>query len=273
MVPQTRQARPRRGDCPGQLAKCGCLTRCTDPSMYRRAAWRRCAHGGCAMVIGLRVAFMAGHGDRDVERASINLEPEALAIHDHVAGWGRDGSAAVTGAGQADAGQVADGVRNRDGHLACTWRTMTCEPGKGLGPLSRGRWQGLGHRLGRQCPGQQQRAIHGLGGGGSTAAAMVRVPWSTRPVSSTRSTVPSSCTTRVQRGGIDLRPLTRPRRGHRAERPVGLAGQRSAGAGRADGMPARGQPSRQPVEGPLGRHHRPVPGLAGFGQDLLDPAA
>jgi hypothetical protein len=109
--------------------------------------------------------------------------------------------------------------------------------------------------------------------GGSTAAAMVRVPWSTRPVSSTRSTVPSSCTTRVQRGGLDLRPLTRPRRGHRAERPVGLAGQRPAGAGRADGVPARGQPSRQPVEGPLGRHHRPVPGLAGFGQDLLDPAA
>jgi hypothetical protein len=25
MVRQTRQARPRRGDCPGQLAKCGCL--------------------------------------------------------------------------------------------------------------------------------------------------------------------------------------------------------------------------------------------------------
>ena len=27
MVPQTRQARPRRGSFPGQLAKCGCLTR------------------------------------------------------------------------------------------------------------------------------------------------------------------------------------------------------------------------------------------------------
>src|SRR5206468_12521612 len=26
MVPQTRQARPRRRDCPGQLAKCGCRT-------------------------------------------------------------------------------------------------------------------------------------------------------------------------------------------------------------------------------------------------------
>ena len=71
-----------------------------------------------AMVIGLRVALMAGHGDSDVERASINLEPEALAIHDHVARRGRDGGAAVTGVGQADAGQVADGVRNRDGHLA-----------------------------------------------------------------------------------------------------------------------------------------------------------
>ena len=30
----------------------------------------------------------------------------------------RDGGAAVTGVGQGDAGQVAEGVRNRDGHLA-----------------------------------------------------------------------------------------------------------------------------------------------------------
>jgi hypothetical protein len=36
--------------------------------------------------------------------------------------------------------------------------------------------------------------------GRSTAAAMVRVAWSTRPVSSTRSTVPSSCTTRTSSG-------------------------------------------------------------------------
>jgi hypothetical protein len=61
---------------------------------------------------------MAGHGDSDVERAGINLEPEALAIQDHAARRGRDGGSPVTGVGQADAGQVADGVRNRDGHLA-----------------------------------------------------------------------------------------------------------------------------------------------------------
>ena len=79
-----------------------------------------------AMVIGLRVALMAGHGDSDVERASINLEPEAPTIHDHVARRGRDGGAAVTGVGQADAGQVAEGVRNRDGHRA----QMTREPGR-----------------------------------------------------------------------------------------------------------------------------------------------
>jgi hypothetical protein len=42
----------------------------------------------------------------------------------------------------------------------------------------------------------------------------------------------------VQRGGIDLRPLTRPGRGNRAERAVRLDGQRAAGAGGAEGVPA-----------------------------------
>lgn len=71
--------------------------RCADPSMSRRATWQRGAHGECAVVIGLRVASLAGHGDSDVERAGINLEPEAPAIHDHVARRRRDSGAAVTG--------------------------------------------------------------------------------------------------------------------------------------------------------------------------------
>jgi Thioesterase-like superfamily len=63
------------------------------------------------------VAREAGHGDGDVARAGIDLEPEALAVVDHVAGRCRNGGTAVTGVGQGNAGQVAQGVRNRDRHL------------------------------------------------------------------------------------------------------------------------------------------------------------
>jgi hypothetical protein len=130
------------------------------------------------------------------------------------------------------------------------------------------------HRLGRQRPGQQQRGVHGLGGRpqhrrGDGAGGLVDQAGQLDPVHGPVVVDHPH----VQRGGIDLRPLTRPGRGHRGERPGGLLSQRAAGAGRAEGVPARGQASRQPVEGPLGRHHRPLAGLGGSGQDLLDPAA
>ena len=115
------------------------------------------------------------------------------------------------------------------------------------------------HRLGRQRPGQQQRGIHRLGGRpqhrrGDGAGGLVDQAGQLDPVHGAVVVHHPD----IQRGGIDLRPLTRPGRGHRAERPLGLAGQRPAGAGRAEGVPARGQASRQPVEGPLGRHRRQV---------------
>ena len=63
------------------------------------------------------MAFKATHSDRDVKRASVNFNLEALAVPGPVAGTGRD-SATMTGVGQVDAGQVAEGVWDCDGYLA-----------------------------------------------------------------------------------------------------------------------------------------------------------
>jgi len=66
---------------------------------------------------GLRVTAQTPHGDRDVKRASVDFDLEALAVPDPVARRGRN-SATVTGIGQGDLGQVAQSMRDRDGYPA-----------------------------------------------------------------------------------------------------------------------------------------------------------
>src|ERR1700753_693820 len=66
---------------------------------------------------GLRVTAQAPHGDRDVKRASVDFDLDALAVPDSVARRGRN-SATVTGTGQGDLGQVAQSMRDRDGYPA-----------------------------------------------------------------------------------------------------------------------------------------------------------
>ncbi len=62
---------------------------------------------------GLRVTAQTPYGDRDVKRASVDFDLEALAVPDSVAWRGRN-SATVTGIGQGDLGQVAQSMRDRD---------------------------------------------------------------------------------------------------------------------------------------------------------------
>ena len=66
---------------------------------------------------GLRVTAQTPHGDRDVKRASVDFDLEALAVPDPVARRGRN-SATVTGIGQGDTGQVSQSMRDRDGYPA-----------------------------------------------------------------------------------------------------------------------------------------------------------
>ena len=66
---------------------------------------------------GLRVTAQTAHGDRDVKRASVDFDLDALAVPDSVARRGRN-SATVTGIGQGDLGQVAQSMRDRDGYPA-----------------------------------------------------------------------------------------------------------------------------------------------------------
>ena len=62
------------------------------------------------------MAFKTSHGDRDVKRAPVDSDLEALAVSGPVPGTGSD-SATVAGVGQVDPGQVAQGVRDQDGYL------------------------------------------------------------------------------------------------------------------------------------------------------------
>ena len=80
----------------------------------------------------------ARYGDRDVKRASIDLDPDTQAVPDPVPRrW--DNGATVTGIRKRDTGQVAQGVRDRDRHLA--HRDTRAGPSAGGAELRRYRCQ------------------------------------------------------------------------------------------------------------------------------------
>lgn len=66
----------------------------------------------------LCVTCLAVDGNRYILRVSIDLDPEAIAVHDAIAGRSRYGRTATTRIRQDDAGQVAESVRNRNGDVA-----------------------------------------------------------------------------------------------------------------------------------------------------------
>jgi acyl-CoA thioesterase len=103
--------------------------------------------------LAFRVAREAGHRDGDVERARIDLQPEALAVPDHAAGRSRDGRTAVTGVGQPDSGQIADGVRNRDRHV-------THDDARAGAPAGRAELRGYCRQVPADAPGAARPAQH-----------------------------------------------------------------------------------------------------------------
>jgi hypothetical protein len=97
-----------------------------------------------------RVTSTARYGDRDVARASIDLDLTAQAVPYSIPGrW--DNGAAVTGIRKRDTGQVAQGVRDRDGHLA--HRDVRAGPSAGRTELRRYRRQIPVNSLSTTLPG------------------------------------------------------------------------------------------------------------------------
>jgi hypothetical protein len=128
------------------------------------------------------------------------------------------------------------------------------------------------HRLRGHRAGQQQRRVHRLGRRPQhrrrdRPRGQVDDPAQLDPVD--QAVVQHH--PHVQRRGIDLGPLAWAHRGDRAERPVRPLGQRPAGAGRSEGVPARRDLPGQPVERRPGRHHRRRVDAVLAGQDLLHP--
>jgi glycine/D-amino acid oxidase-like deaminating enzyme len=110
----SRQGRPCQGSRGARLAVPSYLLIHTDTCAGARARSMTVAR---SLASGSRVTSKASYGDRDVKRASIDLDLDALAVPDPVPG-GWDNGAAVTRICKHDTGQVAQDVRDRDGHLA-----------------------------------------------------------------------------------------------------------------------------------------------------------
>ncbi len=68
-------------------------------------------------VTRLRVTCLAIDSNRYILRVGIDLDLEAIAVRDAMAGRSWDGRTATTRIRQDDAGQVAESMRNRNGDL------------------------------------------------------------------------------------------------------------------------------------------------------------